>query len=164
MALTIGTGLTIGGGITFEAIFPPAFNVTSGDITYNRQLYGGYSAFSSAGFTCNGTDDTYNGIVYNTTQELHDVILSAWTTAGFDPALTYAWNISFAAGGSIIARVAVNPNNIANSLAISPINQAYPAWQTGQVGTPTQAGTFAFPAAFTPYVPTTSITGSNNWC
>ena len=163
MTITIGSGITISTGITIES-GGVSFTVSSADITYNRQLYGGYSAYSSAGFTCDGNRDTYNGIVYNTTQGLHDNILAAYTVAGFDPSLAYVWNISFATGGSIVARVAVNPNGINNSLAITPINQGYPAWQTGQIGTPTQAGTFTFPAAFPPYVPTTNISNANDWC
>lgn len=160
--IKIEGGISIGGSISIGTT--PAFTVSPSDITYNRQLYGGYSGYSSGGFTCDGNSDTYNGIIYSTTSGLHSAILSAWAAAGFDTGLAYVWNISFATGGSIVARVAVNPDNITDTLAITPINQAYPQWQTGQIGTPTQAGTFTFPATFTAYVPTTSISSANDWC
>jgi hypothetical protein len=163
MTISFGTGITLGTGVSIGAV-GPSFTVNPTDITYNRQLYGGYSAYSSAGFTCDGNRDTYNGIIYNTTSELHSAILAAWTAAGFDTANSYVWNVSFATGGSIVSRTAVNPNGIANSLAITPINQTDPRWQTGQIGTPTQAGTWTFPAVFTPYVPTTIISSANDWC
>jgi hypothetical protein len=161
MTITIGPGITLGTGVDIGGI---SFTVNPGDITYNEQLYGGYSSYSSAGFTCDGNRDTYNGIIYETTTQLHDIILSAWLVAGFDPTLSYAYNVSFASGGNIIARVAVNPNGIANSIAIVPIDQTNTSWQSGSPGGPTLAGTWTFPAVFTPYAPTTSLTGSNNWC
>jgi len=161
-----------GYGVTIQANGPAniqigrsaSFTVSPGDITYNRQLYGGYSAYSSAGFTCDGNRDTYNGIIYTTTPELHDLIVAAFVVAGFDTGNAYVWNVDFATGGSIVARVAVNPDNITNTLAITPIDQAYPAWQSGQIGTPLQAGTWTFPAKFTAHVPTTQISNANDWC
>ena len=160
--IQFGPGIDVGPGISIGQF--AQFTVTSADITYNTQLYGGYSSYSSAGFTCDGTRDTYNGIVYTTTVNLHNDIVTAWTAAGMNTANAYVWSVAFATGGSILARVAVNPDNISNTLAITPIDQAYPAWQGGQIGTPTQAGTWTFPANFIPYSPTTQISNANDWC
>ena len=162
MALTIGGGISFGGGINIG--LEPSFTVNPGDITYNEQLYGGYSSYSSVGFTCDGNRDTYNGIVYNTTPGLHNDILAAWATAGFNTVNAYVWHVSFASGGNILARVAVNPNGITDSLAITPIDQTNTAWQSGFLGGPTQAGTWTFPAVFTPYAPTTTMSSANDWC
>jgi hypothetical protein len=162
MSITITNGITIGPGIIIGNTV--SFTVTPADITYNRQLYHGYSAYDSNGFTCDGNTDTYNGIIYNTTPELHATIVSAWGEAGMDTGNAYVWNVNFTTGGSIVARIAVNPDNITDTLAITPIDQADPRWQSGQIGTPLQAGTWTFPATFTPYIPTTQISNANDWC
>jgi hypothetical protein len=163
MAITIEGGIAIGGGINVSSN-APTFTVNSGDITYDQQLYGGYSSATSAGFTCDGNRDTWNGIVYATTVGLHNDITAAWAAAGFNTDNTYAWNVSFASGGNIIARVAVDPDGFVDTLAIVPIDQTDTRWQSGTLGGPTQAGVFTFPAIFAPYTPTTVISGANNWC
>lgn len=239
MALTIGGGITIGGQVTITPV-GAEFTLNSSDITYNQELYGGYSSATSTEFVCDGNRDTWNGIVYDTTQGLHDSIVAAWTEAGFNTTNAYAWNVTWAdtvtiatnsdgglggwssqacsvaydpaiistyhKGGKItfsngttatitqiddygptyidifwdtplsgnifpitltnasIARVAINPDNIANSLGIVPIDQSNTNWQSGSLGGPTQAGTYTFPAVFTPYTPTTQIGNQNNWC
>ena len=140
------------------------FTVSSGDITYNQQLYGGYSSYSSAGFTCDSDRDTYNGIIYTTTSGLHSSIVSTWTAAGFNTANAYVWQVEFATGGSILARVAVNPDGITNTLAITPIDQTDTRWQSGFLGGPTLAGTYTFPAVFTSYAPTTQMSTASDWC
>lgn len=136
----------------------------NGDITYNTQRYGGYSSTTNTGFVCDGTRDTYNGIVYNLTGSLPGDISAVWTAAGLDTNNAYVWNITWATGGSIVARVALNPDNISNSIAIVPIDQTDTRWQSGAIGGPTLAGTFEFPATFTPYIPTTQISSHTDWC
>ena len=159
--IQLGAGITVGAGIGLGQNV--SFTLNSGDITYNSELFHGYSSITSAGFTSDGTD-TYNGVVYNMTGSLPTDIAAIWVAAGLNVNNAYAWNISFATGGNIIARVALNPNNINNTIAIVPIDQSNTNWQSGNLGGPTQTGTFTFPAVFTLYTPITQISNSGDWC
>ena len=136
----------------------------NGDITYNTQRYGGYSSTTNTGFICDGNRDTYNGIIYNLTGSLAADIATIWTAAGLDTNNAYVWNINWTTGGSIVARVALNPDNISSSIAIVPIDKSDTRWQSGIIGGPTLAGTFEFPATFTLYIPTTQISNHTDWC
>ena len=158
--IELGAGLAIGGGINIGAV--PSFTVSPGDITFQTLLYGGYSAYSSAGFTSDGIE-VYNGICYTITPALHTDILNVMNLAGMSPTNAYAWNVSWTTGGTSIARVGLDGNG-ANTLVFSLIDQTDTQWQSGSDNGPTQTGTFTFPAVFTPYVPTTQIQGAANWC
>jgi hypothetical protein len=158
--IKIEGGITIGGGINIGTA--PSFTVSPADITFQTLLFSGYSAYSSAGFTSTGTQ-VYNGICYTITQGLHDAIAAASTAAGFTPPGAYVWHVSWATGGTSLARVGLDGNG-ANTLAFSLIDQTDTQWQSGNPNGPTQTGTFTFPATFTPYVPTTQIQDANNWC
>lgn len=160
--LTIGQGINIGGGISIGAATATAFTINSVDITFNSLLYSGYSSYSSAGFTSDGTL-VYNGICYNISQGLHDAIAAASTAVGFTAPGAYVWNVSWATGGTGLARVGLDANG-SNTLCFSLIDQTDTRWQTGDTNGPTQVGTFAFPAVFTPYSPLTQLQNYNNWC
>ena len=148
--------------ITYTTDLQP-FTLNSGNITYSRQYYHGYSDATSNGFTCAGDTDTYNGIVYNMLGSLPSDVATIWTNAGLNTANAYVWNIKFANHDSIVARVALNPNNDANTIAICPIDQTNSNWKNGNISS-LLAGTFNFPATFTPYKPTTQISNHNDWC
>jgi hypothetical protein len=136
--------------------------VNPGDITFQTLLFSGYSAYSSAGFTSDGTQ-VYNGICYTITPGLHAAIATASTAAGFTAPGAYAWNVTWATGSPGIARVGLDGNG-ANTLVFSLIDQTDTQWQSGSDNGPTQTGTFTFPATFTPYSPLTQIQDANNWC
>jgi hypothetical protein len=159
-------GITVEGGITVESGIGigniPAFTVNPGDITFQTLLFSGYSAYSSAGFTSDGTQ-LYNGICYTITQGLHDAIAAASASAGFTAPGAYVWHVSWAIGGTSLARVGLDGNGI-NTLVFSLIDQTDTQWQTGSDNGPTQTGTFTFPATFTPYSPLTQLADANNWC
>ena len=140
------------------------FTLNLGDVSHWGQRYNGYTNITDTGFTCLGNTDTYNGVVYNLLGSLPSEISTIWTNAGLDINNAYAWRINFATGGDIIARVALNPDNIANTIAICPIDQTNTNWQYGNIGTPLLAGTFEFPATFTLYTPITAISNHTNWC
>ena len=158
--IKIEGGITIGGGIYIGAA--PSFTVSPADITFQTLLFSGYSAYSSAGFTSDGTQ-VYNGISYTISSALHTEILNAMTSASMNPIYAYAWNVAWATGGTSIARVGLDGNGV-NTLVFSLIDQTDTQWQTGSDNGPTQTGTFTFPATFTPYVPTTQIQLANQWC
>ena len=161
IGIQVGAGISFGAGISTGT--PGAsFTVNSGDITFQTLLFRGYSAYSSAGFTSDGTQ-IYNGICYTILPALHTDILNAMNLAGLAPINAYAWNVSWTSGGTSIARVGLDANGV-NTLAFSLIDQTDTQWQSGNDGGPTQTGTFTFPAVFTPYVPTTQILLANNWC
>lgn len=160
--IQLGAGITVGAGVGLGDPIT-AFTLYPGDITFNGELYHGYSSITSDGFTSDGTD-TYNGVVYNMTGSLPTDIAAIWVQAGLNVNNAYAWNISFASGGNVIARVALNPNGINNAIAIVPIDQSNTNWQSGNLGGPTQVGTFTFPAVFTLYTPITQISNSGDWC
>jgi hypothetical protein len=59
----IGGSIEIGGGVGIGTAFAAvAFTITSGDISNPQQYYGGYSSYTTAGFTSNGGTEIYNGI------------------------------------------------------------------------------------------------------
>lgn len=163
IGVQLGAGITVGSGIGIGAT-APTFTLYPADISYNRLYYGGYTNETSNGFTCTGTSDTYNGVVYNLAGSLPTDIANIWTNAGLSTNLAYVWRISFATGGSVVSRTALNPNNLSNTIAICPIDQSNTGWQSGYIGGPTQAGTFTFPAVFTLYTPITQISNHNDWC
>jgi len=158
--IRIEGGITIGGGIYIGAA--PSFTVSPADITFQTLLVRGYSAYSSAGFTSDGTQ-VYNGISYTITPGLHDAIAAASTAAGFTYPGAYVWHVSWNTGGTSLARVGLDGNG-AGTLVFSLIDQTDTRWQTGDDSGPTQTGTFTFPATFTPYSPLTQLSDANNWC
>jgi hypothetical protein len=158
--IEIGGGIAIGGAISIGAI--ASFTVNPGDITFNTLLFSGYSSYSSAGFTSDGTQ-VYNGICYTISPALRTDIFNTMTVAGMDPIYAYAWRVSWATGGTSIARVGLDANGV-NTLAFSLIDQTDTRWQTGDTNGPTQVGAFTFPATFTPYTPLTQMLNCNNWC
>ena len=160
--IEIGGGIAIGGAISIGAI--ASFTVNPGDITFNTLLFGGYSAYSSAGFTSDGTQ-VYNGISYTITPALRSAISAAQVAAGFAPPIlgAYAWNVTWATGSPGIARVGLDGDGV-NTLVFSLIDQTDTRWQTGDTNGPTQTGSFTFPATFTPYTPLTQMQNANNWC
>lgn len=137
-----------------------SFTINSGDISNPQNLYNGYSAYSSAGFTSDGNADLENGIMYDVTQSLHDSILAAQTNAGFDPRFAGVWNVSWNTGGIGLVRLGL----INNHVVIAPIDQTDTRWQSGSFYGPTQAGSFTFPAVFTPHTPGVEIHGNDQWC
>ena len=158
--IKIGPGIQIGSGIGIGN--QASFTVNPSDITFNTELYSGYSSYSSAGFTSDGTQ-VYNGICYTISPALHDQIIAAMTSASMDPIYAYAWNVAWTTGGISIARVGLDADGV-NTLAFSLIDQADTQWQTGGINGPTQTGAFTFPATFTPYYPLTTLIYANNWC
>jgi hypothetical protein len=160
MAITIEGGITIETGITIGA--NTSFTVSPADITFERLLYGGYSAYSSAGFTSDGTQ-VYNGISYTISPALHTAITNAMISASMNTLYAYAWNVTWTTGGTSIARVGLDGNGV-NTLVFSLIDQTDTQWQSGDINGPTQTGSFTFPATFTPYIPLTQLTNANNWC
>ena len=79
--IQLGAGITVGAGIGLGQNV--SFTLNSGDITYNSELFHGYSSITSAGFTSDGTD-TYNGVVYNMTGSLPTDIAAIWVAAGLN--------------------------------------------------------------------------------
>ena len=159
-SLTIGSGITVEGGISVGTV--PTFTLNPGDITFDRLLYSGYSSYSSAGFTSDGTQ-VYNGICYTISSALHTEILNAMTSASMDPIYSYVWNITWTTGGTSLARVGLDGGG-GDTLVFSPIDQTDTQWQSGSNTGPTQVGSFTFPAVFTPYYPLTQISFANDWC
>jgi len=160
--IQIGGGIEIGGAINIGATSSVSFTVSPADITFQTLLFSGYSAYSSAGFTSDGTQ-VYNGICYTITPGLHDAIAAASTAAGFTAPGAYVWHVTWTTGGTSLARVGLDANGV-NTLAFSLIDQTDTQWQSGSSNGPTQTGTFTFPAVFTPYSPTTQIQNANEWC
>ena len=162
--IIIEGGITIEGGISIGATSSVSFTVNPGDITFDTLLFSGYSAYSSAGFTSDGTQ-VYNGISYTITPALRSAISAAQVAAGFAPPRlgAYAWNVTWATGSPGIARVGLDGDGV-NTLVFSLIDQTDTRWQTGDTNGPTQTGAFTFPATFTPYTPLTQMQNANNWC
>ena len=159
--LTIGSGITVGGGINIGSSIG-GFTINPGDITFDTLLFSGYSAYSSAGFTSDGTQ-VYNGICYTISPALRTEIFNAMFLNGMNTLYAYAWNVTWNTGGTSIARVGLDGNGV-NTLVFSLIDQTDTQWQSGSITGPTQVGSFTFPATFTPYIPLTTLIYANNWC
>lgn len=142
----------------------PNFTLSSGDITYFGQRYGGYSNPTSFEFTCDGNRDTYNGIVYTLPGSLATDIANVWTAAGLDVNLSYVWKAHFGNGVNLLTRIALNPDNTTNAIGIVPIDTSNNNWLYGNLGGPTLAGRYEFPASFTLYTPIRSMSSHNDWC
>jgi hypothetical protein len=159
--LKIESGITVEGGINVGAL--PTFTITSADISNPVLQYGGYSSYTSSGFTSDGNPHIYNGIRYDITDSLYNAILLAQTTAGYNPDNAWVWNANFDTGGSCLVRIGLVPGT-PNTVTIAPINQTDQRWQTGNDSGPCLAGTFTFPATFIAYYPATALNGNNDWC
>jgi hypothetical protein len=89
-----------------------------------------------------------------------------WTNAGYDyNTYSYAWNATWATGGTGVVRMKLNPNGGTQQIFIVPIDTSFQDWQitpTDQV--PALQGVFTLPVTLTPYIPTTTLGGSGNWC
>jgi len=160
VSIIFGGGITIGDGFTIGHI--PSFTINSADITNPQLRYGGYSSYTSSGFT-SGVTQLYNGLRYDITDSLYNIILAAQTAAGFNSGSAWVWSAAFTTGGTVLVRMGL-VSDVPSYFVIAPIDQTDTRWQTGSDLGPTVAGTFTFPAVFTPYVPTTQIQGANQWC
>jgi len=165
--IEIGAGIDIGNGIRIGN-FPVgvSFTVNPGDITFYENFYGGYSSASSTGFTSDPGNNTGNGLAYNVSPGLYNAVLAVYSAAGLDTGQSYAWNVAWTTGGTSVVRVG-NTGTV-NQLVFAPIDTTFSnwqtAWQTAFYGTPTQTGTFTFPATFTLYSPATTQGGFASWC
>jgi hypothetical protein len=89
-----------------------------------------------------------------------------FSNAGFDPDYSYAWNATWATGGSTVVRMAIGSNGTytgdPNLMKIIPIDTTIPGWEVADPFTTlAKPGTYNLPVALTPYIPTTQMT--YNW-
>jgi hypothetical protein len=159
--ITIGPGIAVGGGISIGNL--PTFTVTSADIS-SPVLWGvnTYSSYSSAGFTSTG-GTLYQIIQYTISTALESTITAAFNTSGLDPTYGYVFQVSWQTGGTGLIRVALDGLS-PTSLLLSPIDISDPLWQSGNLNSTKQAGTWTFPATFTLYQPTTAMQPNNDYC
>ena len=157
--LIIGPGITLEGGISMGS---SVVTITSADISNPQLRYGGYSSYSSSGFTSDGTN-LQNGLLYYITDNLYNAIYTAQVNAGFDPFNAWVWSAAFTTGGTVLVRMGLIAD-VPNYIIIVPIDQTDTRWQTGSDLGPSLTGTFTFPATLTPYYPSSAVNGNNNWC
>jgi len=161
--IIITNGVTIESGVTIGSVNAVSFTVTSADIS-SPVIWGSqYSAYSSSGFTSDPSGYVYQLIQYTITSGLESAITSAFNGGGLNLGYGYAFQVSWQSGGTGIIRVALD-GLAPTSLLLSPIDTTDTQWQTGSINGPKQAGTFAFPATFTLYQPTTSMQSNISWC
>jgi len=98
------------------------------------------------------------------------VTLNEWyakfSNAGFDSNYSYAWNATWATGGTTVVRMAIGTTGTntgdPNLMKVIPIDTTITGWETNSVfSTLAKSGTYSLPVTFTPYVPTTQMT--TNW-
>jgi hypothetical protein len=162
--VSIGPGVSIGAGWGIGISSSPSFTVTSADIS--SPVFWGvntYSAYSSAGFTSDPGGTLYQIIQYTITPGLESAISAAFSAGGLNSAYGYAFQVSWQSGGTGLIRVALD-GLAPTSLLLSPIDISDPLWQSGDLNSTKQAGTFAFPATFTLYQPVTSMSANNSYC
>lgn len=104
------------------------------------------------------------------TYVLHDAITNiitrasnVATNAGMNPSYAYVWNVTWADSSTGLCRVGIN-NQSNGELILAPIDPTDTRWQSGDINSKSLAGTFNFPATFTPYIPLTGIGGATQWC
>ena len=139
-----------------------SFTVNSSDISSPGLYYGGYSSYSTTGFTSNGTQ-LYNGISYTISSALQTQIMNTFANAGLDFRYSYVWQVSWNTGGTCLVRLGFDGAGL-DTIVIAPIDQTDTRWQSGNTNGPTLTGTFTFPATFTPYSPPTTMNNNTDWC
>ena len=169
MSLIIEQGITIGGGITFGALPPPpAFTINLVDIT-NEGASGVnvYSSGSGSWFVTGGA--FISSAIYF--EAVTGGTLASWyaqfASAGFNSSDSYAWNATWATGGSTVVRMAIGATGTntgdPNLMKIIPIDTTVPGWETSSpYSTLAKSGPYILPVTLTPYIPTTSM-HTNEW-
>jgi hypothetical protein len=152
----------------------PNISINRWDIT-NRGFSGGGVAYVGnptvfESWTVDPGTTIASAIYFEATgQSTLDIWLAKFSNAGFDINYTYAYNATWGAGSTTVntvVRVGVGINGTGtgdpNLMKIIPIDTTVTGWQTNSVfSTLALPGTYNFPVALTPYVPTTQMT--TNW-
>ena len=183
MALSIGTGITIGGGIAFSALTVFSFTLTSADFT-SFGTGTGATAIGNTGFSISGSwgatqADYYTNLGASSggNPAKSAEILAYWTANGLTlngggAGGAYMFDVSWGAGSStnttrnvVVLRFDYTDPN-ATALVIGTVDTNNAGWDTpGQDPYNTiraANGTFLLPATFTLIQPT--IEDINDWC
>ena len=149
----------------------PNISITPWDIT-NR-------GFSGSGIAYVGNPPTLDRWIVDPGTTISSAIyfeatgsptLADWyakfSNAGFDSNYTYAWNATWATGGTTVVRMGIGINGTGtgdpNLMKIIPIDTTVSGCETSNPFTTlAKPGTYDLPVALTPYVPATQMT--NNW-
>ena len=124
----------------------------------------GVTASNANGFSnsapSNLIDNTYIPNSPNT--DILTRAANAATNAGMNyNTYAYVWNVTWADNSTSLCRVGIVQGG---HIVLSPIDQTDTRWQSGDTNNRSLAGTFNFPATFTPYSPLTTIGNYDSWC
>lgn len=87
-----------------------------------------------------------------------------WAGAGYDTNYSYAWNATWATGGTGVVRMRLGAITLPQ-IIIVPIDTTFPDWQiTPPQNVPAVQGVFTLPVTLTPYLPATQMGSAGAWC
>ena len=156
-------------GVIFENGFK---TIPNGFILLPNEFTG---YWSNNGMSASGTGGFVNMYGYNNLSDcsyvLHNAITDVMTrisnlasSAGMDyNTYGYIWNVTWADNSTGLCRIGIATYN-GGELILSPLDQSDTRWQSGDINTKSLAGTFNFPATFTPYLPLIAISSNSTWC
>lgn len=141
-----------------------SFVIGASTFTGSNQGYhvtaNGVNGFSNAGGSSLG-DDSY--VLYGPLGNVYTDAINASNAAGMDwTNYSYVWNVTWNDDSTSLVRLGVDNND--GQFIISPIDTTDTRWQSGDCNSNSLAGTFNFPATFSPYYPLTAVCGHTQWC
>jgi hypothetical protein len=146
------------------AVTVPTFIISSADIINPYTFDGsGPTLDSPSQFTVSAGDNLSNGFAFTPSADLIARMSAAISAAGININQPYAWYVSWSTGGRGIARFEFYLGT--PLVLLMPVDTTVSGWETNSVydAGSAQAGTFAFPATFTAYVPPTQLGTSTEW-
>ena len=153
-------------------IFQNGFKIVSSGFTINGGEFTGY--YSNNGMSASNTNGFINLYGYNNLSDcsyvLHNAITNIMTRASNAAnaagmqynTFGYVWNVTWADNTIGLCRIGIINNS--SNLVLSPIDPSDNRWQSGDINTKSLAGTYNFPATFTPYFPLIAIGSNTTWC
>ena len=166
--IQFGPGITVGAGIDIGPPVPAStISIEPWYITNEGSSGSLVTSLGSGSWLVSPTATIASAIYFEAAaQGTLSQWLAKFASAGFDPDYSYAWNATWATGGTTVVRMAIGTTGTAtgdpNLLKVIPIDINVSGWEiSNPFITSALTGVYTLPVTFTPYVPTTQMT--NTW-
>lgn len=167
--LTIRPGVSVRPGVTLQGK-GPSLTISLADITL-PDIFTGLGVYLGAGswninvpFTGNFDGSIADAIQFFAgSPSVLAQWQAAWNNAGYNSNDSYAWNATWATGGTGVVRIQLAPGAPNWDMLIVPVDTTFTGWQTTNPNqVPAVQGVFTLPVTLTPYSPT--VDRGSNWC